>query len=175
MHVECFTEMKKNLAKYGKGRVLDVGSLQVKPQHETYRELCSDYVGTDILPGANVDVVCTDVLPFDDESFDTVISGSCFEHVKNPFKLITECARVLKPGGYFLGVAPREWPEHHNPDCWRFLPDGWKALFEYAKLEAIDAYVFQIGKLPEGNITRADVKRLGFSDCWGIARKNEKS
>jgi len=158
MHIESFETMKANLSQYGSGKVLDVGSLQIKAKHPTYRELCTDYVGTDIIAGPNVDVVCSDMLPFASQSFDTVVTGSCFEHAENPFQLITECARVLKPGGFFIGLAPRDWPEHHNPDRWRFLPEGWQALFKYAKLESIRTYVSVI----EPN---------KFSDCWGIARK----
>jgi len=158
MHVEAFEEMKKLLALCGKGKILDIGSLQVKLNHPTFRELCTDYLGTDIVEGPNVDVVCTDVLPFADASFDTVITGSCFEHAENPFQLIQECARVLKPGGFFIGTAPRDWPDHHKPDRWRFLPEGWQALFKYAKLKTINTYV-------------SIIEPNKFSDCWGIALK----
>jgi SAM-dependent methyltransferase len=158
MHIEAFEGIKERFEKYGKGHTLDVGSLQVKDRHLTFREFCPDYVGTDILPGKNVDVVCTEVLPFENESFDTVISGNCFEHCENPFALILECARVLKPGGYFIGTAPRNWPDHHRPDCWRILPDGWVALFKYAKLSVVETAA----------IPHATGRN---SDCYGVAKK----
>ena len=160
MHIQAFEGMKALFEKYGKGHTLDVGSLQVKKSHRTFKEFCPDYVGTDIVPGTNVDVVCTDVLPFPDASFDTVISGNCFEHCENPFALIVECHRILKPEGYFLATAPRHWPEHHRPDCWRILPDGWRAMFKYAKLTFVEAYV----------VNHA-VEDGRFSDCYGVAKK----
>lgn len=160
MHEQVFSGMKDNLKKYGKGKVLDVGSLQVKSRHNTFRELWGDYIGTDIVSGANVDVVCTETLPFTDNSFDTVISGNCFEHCENPFALIKEIERVLKPKGYFIGVAPRHWPDHHRPDCWRILPDGWNALIKYVKLTFVTTYVVDHSS-----------ENGRFADCWGIAQK----
>lgn len=157
MHIEAFEGMKALYAEFGKGRTLDVGSLQVRSNHHTFREFCSDYVGTDLVAGPNVNIVCTEVLPFPDSSFDAVLSGNCFEHCENPFALMAECARVLKPGGYFLVVAPREWPEHNRPDCWRFLPDGWRALLKYAKLECVRAWVSE----PRGNAR----------DSWAVGKK----
>jgi len=38
-------------------------------------------------------------LPFDDSSFDCVVSVSCFEHFRDAQKALDECYRVLKPGG----------------------------------------------------------------------------
>lgn len=38
-------------------------------------------------------------LPFEDGSFDVVISQEAFCHVPNKARLIAECVRVLKPGG----------------------------------------------------------------------------
>ncbi|WFB05793.1 bifunctional 2-polyprenyl-6-hydroxyphenol methylase/3-demethylubiquinol 3-O-methyltransferase UbiG [Streptomyces sp. LX-29] len=38
-------------------------------------------------------------LPFADESFDVVTAGQCLEHVPDPFAVVTEACRVLRPGG----------------------------------------------------------------------------
>ncbi len=38
-------------------------------------------------------------LPFDDKSFDVVISQEAFCHVPDKDRLVAECVRVLKPGG----------------------------------------------------------------------------
>ncbi len=38
-------------------------------------------------------------MPFDDDGFDVAISQEAFCHVPDKARLITECARVLKPGG----------------------------------------------------------------------------
>lgn len=47
-------------------------------------------------------------LPFDDSSFDCVFSHALMEHLSDPSKAITECLRVLKPGGH-LGLCSPDW------------------------------------------------------------------
>jgi len=48
----------------------------------------------------------TEFLPFDDVSFDTVVANSSIEHIFYPRNMIAESARVLKPGGRFILLAP---------------------------------------------------------------------
>lgn len=45
-------------------------------------------------------------LPYDDESFDTVISFDVLEHVDDPVRAFAEIARVLRPGGDAWLVFP---------------------------------------------------------------------
>ncbi len=98
------------------------------------------------------------IYPFPDNTFDAILCGQVVEHCKNPFKLIAECHRVLKPGGVFLGSAPFVWREHRYPvDCWRILTDGWKALFEDAGLTTLE--------------TSYQPSNADNVYCWGIARK----
>lgn len=47
-------------------------------------------------------------LPFDDDAFDLVIASHVVEHVREPIELITECVRVLRPGGRLYVEAPSE-------------------------------------------------------------------
>ncbi|WP_431237371.1 methyltransferase domain-containing protein [Mycolicibacterium aichiense] len=54
-------------------------------------------------------------LPFEDESFDAIVSFDVLEHVQNVEATMAECRRVLKPGGAFYLVFPgfyQPW-EHH--------------------------------------------------------------
>lgn len=48
-------------------------------------------------------------LPFKDESFNTVLSNSTFEHIKNDLKAIAESARALKKDGLFFITVPSEF------------------------------------------------------------------
>jgi ubiquinone/menaquinone biosynthesis C-methylase UbiE len=55
-------------------------------------------------PDSNVIFKLADAqaLPFDDGSFDYVISCECLEHVEKPFRMMSNIARCLKPGGGFV-------------------------------------------------------------------------
>ncbi len=44
--------------------------------------------------------------PFEDESFDVVVSNQVGEHVKDMRFFMSECGRVLKPGGFGVHVFP---------------------------------------------------------------------
>jgi SAM-dependent methyltransferase len=44
--------------------------------------------------------------PWPDESVDVVVSNQVFEHLKNVWLPMSEVARVLRPGGYFVFSVP---------------------------------------------------------------------
>ena len=48
-------------------------------------------------------------LPFDDNTFDYIISETVFEHVQNTDETIAEIKRILKPGGVSLHLLPSKW------------------------------------------------------------------
>lgn len=47
-------------------------------------------------------------IPFDSRSFDSVVFFDLLEHVPNPDRLLTECLRVLRPGGVLHFFVPLE-------------------------------------------------------------------
>jgi ubiquinone/menaquinone biosynthesis C-methylase UbiE len=88
-------------------------------------------------------------MPYRDESFDLVTCRVAAHHFSSPQKFVSETARVLKPGGYFILIdgtvsddhpVAEEWmhqveklrdPSHH-----RFLtPLNWVALCDSSDLE----------------------------------------
>jgi SAM-dependent methyltransferase len=124
--------------------VLDIGSFDV---NGSYRDLFEapdwTYRGCDRVAGPNVDLVQEQDyrLPVPAGSIDLAISGQAFEHVEYFWLLFLEFARVLKPGGLIFLIAPSRGPEHRHPvDCWRFYPDGFKALAAYARLEPVEIH-----------------------------------
>jgi len=76
----------------------------------------------------DVDIQC---MPYEDNSFDYVISDQVLEHVKRPWFAASEVIRVLKPGGWCVITTCLMNHIHGIPeDYFRFTPDGLRVLFE---------------------------------------------
>ena len=123
-------------------RILDVGSMDV---NGSYREIFDDsswyYVGADVTPGKNVDMILDDPYRWNGiptESVDILVSGQAFEHIEYFWLTMLEITRVLKSGGICCLIAPSGGFEHRYPvDCWRFYPDGFNALARFAGLTTL--------------------------------------
>lgn len=143
MHPESYELMRQMLNEGPKQAglsALDVGSLNVNGAFTPLvRAHGWSYTGLDMEAGSNVDVVVNDPFdyPYEDDTFDVVLSGSTMEHVTAVWKWIPELVRVLKPGGYLAIHTHWQFPEHRYPlDCWRIMPDGMAFLFnETGQLE----------------------------------------
>lgn len=126
--------------------VLDVGSMDVNGTLRGFAAAGCHYVGADLEPGNGVDVVLASAhkLPFEAESFDAVVSTSCFEHDRFFWLTFLECIRVLRKGGYFYLNVPSNGVYHRYPvDCWRFYPDAGLALAEWARHQGLQAEVVE--------------------------------
>jgi SAM-dependent methyltransferase len=131
-------------------RVLEVGASEFTTGNyrSAMASLRADYIGVDIESGDGVDLVLDDpyVLPFDDESFDIVVSGQTFEHNEQFWRTFAEMTRVLSPHGVMIAIAPSAGPEHRFPvDCYRFLPDTMQALANASGLTLVDHWVSDFG------------------------------
>ncbi|MCD9005760.1 class I SAM-dependent methyltransferase [Luteimonas sp. XNQY3] len=123
-------------------RVLDIGSYDV---NGSYKQIFDDpgwtYIGADLEPGPNVDVVLESPyrLPFASGSIDILVSGQAIEHMDFFWLSWLEMVRVVAPGGLVFLIAPSRGPEHRYPvDCWRFYPDGFDALARWAGVESVE-------------------------------------
>jgi SAM-dependent methyltransferase len=108
-------------------RVLDVGG-----RFQPYRPLIEDridkYVAIDPILEGLIDVVAVgENLPFPNDSFDVVICTQVLSYVSDPFRVVNEFHRVLKPEGSLLVSVPSFFPKHHD-ERWRMLPDGLRIL-----------------------------------------------
>lgn len=140
MHARSMRMMKgfrdKYLADMKGCSVLDVGSRCVDPVARTYRQLFAEYeyTGMDIVAGDNVDIVGYQNLP---GNYDVVVSGQVMEHVAWPWAWLFALALLFRR--YICIIAPNRFKEHRQPiDCYRFLPDGMEALFDYAGITPIE-------------------------------------
>jgi len=56
-----------------------------------------------------LEVQAAEILPYEDESFEAVLSFDLFEHIAEIDKHISEVRRVLRPGGYYLFQTPNKF------------------------------------------------------------------
>ncbi len=125
-------------------KIYDLGSCDV---NGSYREIfCNppwSYIGMDLAEGKNVDIVLNDPYHWrqiETNSVDVLISGQALEHIEYFWVSLLEVSRILKPGGLCCIVAPSGGAEHRFPvDCWRFFPDGFRALGRFARLIVLEA------------------------------------
>ena len=138
-HVEQL--VTKHLDRTQSLKIIDIGSYDVNGSYKPFFDAPDwKYTGVDLAAGPNVDVVLRSPyrLPFASHSVDVIVSGQAFEHIEFFWLTWQEMARVLKPGGYIFLVAPSRGPEHRYPqDCWRFYPDGFRALASFGGLELV--------------------------------------
>ena len=99
------------LCKYMKGNALDVGS-----GIGDFVAFRSNTIGVDINPDnvgfctnerkLDVRLMQIDILPFEDDSFDSVNMDNVLEHIQDPHNIITEIHRVLKSEGVLIIGVP---------------------------------------------------------------------
>ncbi len=89
-------------------------------------------------------------LPFQTEAFDVVIITEVLEHCENPEQALSECVRILKPGGYIIASTPnylnpaglwkKIWDSVHSKsswDAWGNHKKGVENLFTSIKLKRL--------------------------------------
>jgi len=136
-------EFKKVSAKYISGRLIDIGCGE-KPYESFLSKYVSEYVGVD----HEETLHCRDTIdifapaydiPVEDESFDCALCTAVLEHLEEPGKAISECARILKAGGIALYTVPFIWELHEEPrDFYRYSKYGLRYLFETNGFQIIE-------------------------------------
>jgi SAM-dependent methyltransferase len=104
-------------------RVLEVGAGSGRDSIELARRGAAvtviDYVGSSLgvvaanaaRAGVTVHLVCGDGtrMPFDEGTFDVVFHQGLMEHFRDPFPLLRDNRRVLRPGGHVVIDVPQRW------------------------------------------------------------------
>ena len=127
---QCAPEVEGEILDYGCG-----GS----PYAELFTR-AKRYVRADMLPGPGVDLV----LPADggtDEpagAYHGIVSFQVLEHVREPDRYLTECHRILSPGGKLLLTTHGTFLEHKCPnDYYRWTSEGLEELVTSHGFEVI--------------------------------------
>jgi SAM-dependent methyltransferase len=156
--------------------VLELGArgARVDPRLRGYRR----YVGFDVHPGPNVDVVgdAHRLSQLVDGPFDAVYSISTFEHLAMPWKVVLEINRVLRDGGLLFTATHHSWPPHELPwDYWRYSRGAFQALlnehtgFELLRVEeGLPALLIPMADEPSMRRMHRDPTPLAVS---ALARK----
>lgn len=139
------------------GNVLEVGSLDVngtpkwhfresnqwtKATAEELLKRFPDYTGVDILPGNNVDFICSshDIYRwFAGKQISVIVCAEMLEHDAKPWQTAKEFLSTLLSGGHLiLTTCGFTTPHHHPPDYFRFSVEGLRSLFEWAGFEVLE-------------------------------------
>ena len=120
-------------------------------------------------------------MPFEDGSFDVVVTEDVLEHVEDPERVLSECARVLRPGGRLLARFPSiqmMWAHHFDritvlPGLHRILPmKTWAAGFNYEiAARELDVLPFSRIEARFGRDVCCDLSGMDFTDFERIVLK----
>lgn len=110
-----------------KCRVLDLGC-GPRDQFIPIKYLGHEYVGVDYTNTSADFLSDAHAIPFASSSFDCVLSYAVLEHLHNPYIAIHEIARVLKPGGIYIGTVSQGEPFHDS--YFHLTPWGFISLIQ---------------------------------------------
>ncbi|AVR43845.1 class I SAM-dependent methyltransferase [Christiangramia fulva] len=138
--------INKNL-KFFNGSLLDIGC--GKMPYKKYilkNSSVKKYTGLDIENALEYDIdIKPDYtwdgqsIPFEADSFDTVMATEVLEHCPDPELVLKEIYRVLKPGGVFFFTVPFLWNLHEVPhDEYRFTPFALERILKNAGFRNIN-------------------------------------
>lgn len=122
-------------SKYAKGKLLDVGCGN-KPFLHVFNDKVESYTGIEVPSTLHmnneIDIFSSgESIPFKDKSFDTILTSSVLEHVKEPQKMFNEMYRVLKKNSCLILTTPCQYGLHEQPhDYFRYTKYSLRLMAE---------------------------------------------
>jgi SAM-dependent methyltransferase len=121
-------------------RILDAGcglGMYVR----AFRQFSNEVYGIDLDPDRiaqasrelpHLQVASAERLPFEDDSFDVVLSHEVWEHVSDDCAAAGEAVRVLRPGGRLVVFVPNRW--------WLFETHGvyWRGQYHFGNIPLVN-------------------------------------
>jgi len=116
-----------------RAEVLEVGAGHYDHRHHFRAKLTT----FDADPDQHPDIVGdAHAMPMEDETYDAALAIAVLEHVDDPYQVVREIHRVLRPGGRVLAWIPFYQSVHGFPDdVSRFTAHGIQRLFELGGFE----------------------------------------
>lgn len=143
----------KNLRQHAKGKLLDLGCGKV-PLFLAYESYVTDNVCVDwensLHKNEYLDFECdlTEILPFSDEEFDTIILSDVLEHMPQPEYLWQELSRILSMDGKIIMNVPFYYWVHEQPyDYYRYTEFALRRFVEGSELRLLQ--LDSVGGVPE--------------------------
>ena len=132
---------QENALPYFKGNLLDLGC-GFSPFYSFYREhissvTCADWAQS-IHQNPQLDVICdlNEKLPFDSDTFDSILLSDVLEHIRKPEQLLKEIQRLLKKDGVLIMNVPYFYCLHEEPhDYFRYTEFALKSMTSDAGLK----------------------------------------
>jgi ubiquinone/menaquinone biosynthesis C-methylase UbiE len=132
------------LKQHAKGVLLDLGCGKA-PLYIAYKDIvdksvCCDWANS-VHDNPHLDFVVdlTKVLPFEDDSFDTIILSDVLEHLPEPELLWAEVHRVLRKDGKILMSVPFFYCLHEQPyDFYRYTEFALRRFVDKANLQLVE-------------------------------------
>ncbi len=167
------------------GVFLDIGC-GVMPYRDIIRQAApclTRYVGLD-LEGSQIYRAEVDLrwdgrkIPLEDASVDSAMLTEVLEHCPEPWIVLKEARRVLKPGGVLFFTVPYIWPLHDAPwDFFRYTPFALEKLlaeagFADVKLQALGGWNASLAQMIGLWLKRAplatDVRQKMARELWPL-------
>jgi SAM-dependent methyltransferase len=132
LHLSDLVLAVRDLIPSGSSRVLDFGcgGSPYRPFFEPCTYHRADLAGADAL---DFQYGADSRLPAAASDYDCVLSSQVLEHVYSPSSYLSECYRVLRPGGRLILSTHGLFEDHSCPDdYWRWTAFGLRRLVEEA-------------------------------------------